>query len=72
MMKKMTIVDGEENEFFARGRRLAALADAGKLIPDDPIIGNDPADLLKELMPARLALMSVVKARSTKVNTHES
>ena len=71
-MKKIAIFAADESEFFARGKRLAALADAGNLIPDDSIIGVDPAELLKELAPARLALMSVVKESSIKVNAHES
>lgn len=63
-MKKISIIAADENEFFARGKRLAALADAGKPIPSESVISfGDPADLLKMLTPARLALMSAVKAQ---------
>ena len=63
-MKKIAIIVADENEFFARGKRLAALADAGKPIPCESVISfGDPADLLKMLTPARLALMSAVKAQ---------
>lgn len=61
-MKKVSIVVAGEQEFFARGRRLAALADAGKPIPSESVISfGDPADLLKMLTPARMALISSVK-----------
>ena len=63
-MKKIAIIVADENEFFARGKRLAALADADKPIPSESVISfGDPADLLKMLTPARLALMSAVKAQ---------
>ena len=63
-MKKASITVADETEFFARGKRLAALADAGKPIPNESVISfGDPADLLKLLTPARLALMSAVKAQ---------
>ena len=63
-MKKVSVMVADENAFFARGRRLAALADAGKPIPSESVISfGDPADLLKMLTPARLALMSAVKAQ---------
>ena len=63
-MKKIAVIVADENEFFARGKRLAAIADAGKPIPSESVISfGDPADLLKMLTPARLALMSAVKAR---------
>ena len=63
-MKKIAIIAADENEYFARGKRLAALADAGKPIPSESVISfGDPADLLKMLTPARLALMSAVKAQ---------
>ena len=63
-IKKITIIAVDENKFFAWGKRLAALADAGKTIPSESVISfGDPADLLKMLTPARLALMSAVKAQ---------
>lgn len=63
-MKKISVIAADENEFFARGKRLAALADACKSIPSESVISfGDPADLLKMLTPARLALISAVKAQ---------
>ena len=63
-MKKIAIIVADENEFFARGKRLAGLADMGKPIPAESVISfGDPADLLKMLTLARLALMSAVKAQ---------
>ena len=63
-MKKISIVVADESEFFARGKRLAGLADKGKPIPAKSVISfGDPADLLKMLTPARLALVSAVKAQ---------
>ena len=63
-MKKIAINVADENEFFARGKRLAALADSGKPIPSESVISfGDPADLLKMLTPARLALMKAVKTQ---------
>ena len=62
-MKKIAITVAVDSEFFARGKRLAALADAGKPIPSESVISfGDPADLIKMLTPARLALISAVKA----------
>ena len=63
-MKKITIIAADENEFFARGKRLAAIADAGKPVPAESVISfGDPADFLKMLTPARLALMSAAKTQ---------
>ena len=68
-MNKITIMTADENEFFARGKRLAALAEAGKSIPNESIMScGDPADLLKMLTPARLALMCVVKAQPNAIS----
>ena len=70
-MKKVSVTVADENAFFARGRRLAALADAGKPIPSESVISfGDPADLLKMLTPARLALMSAVKAQPVAADQH--
>ena len=51
-MKKFFITVADKNEFFARGKPLSALADAGKPIPSESVISfGDPADLLKMLHP---------------------
>jgi len=67
-MKKMTITFGDESGFFSRGRALAALADAGQPVPETSLISfGDPADLLKVLTPARLALIDAVKAQPSSI-----
>lgn len=58
----LSVVVADEHDFFVRGRGLAALADAGKPIPNEKTISfGDPADLLKMLTPARLELVGEVK-----------
>lgn len=68
-MKKIAIIAADETEFFARGKHLAALADAGKFIPSESVISfGNSADLLKMLTPARLALISAVKAQPDSIS----
>ena len=62
-MKQVTVTLGDEDAFFARGKTIAAIADAGKPIPNEWIISfGDPADLLKMLTPARLELIGALKS----------
>jgi predicted transcriptional regulator len=62
-MKRVTVTLSDEDAFFARGKTIAALADAGKAIPNEWIISfGDPADLLKMLTPARLELIGALKS----------
>ena len=61
-MTKLTIKTGTEKDFFARGRRLAKAADRGEPIPAERIISfEDPADVMKLITTARLALFRAVK-----------
>ncbi len=61
-MTKLTIKTGTEEDFFKRGRQLARVADQGGLIPDERIISfEDPADVVKLITAARLALFRTVK-----------
>ena len=61
-MTKLTIKTGTEEDFFKRGRQLARVADQGGLIPDERIISfEDPADVMKLITEARLALFHAVK-----------
>lgn len=61
-MTKLTIKTGTEEDFFKRGRQLATVADSGKQLPDERIISfEDPADVMKLLTSARLALIRAVK-----------
>jgi predicted transcriptional regulator len=51
----------DEKIFFKSGKRIARLADAGKLVTEEKTISfEDPADLLQVLTTARLAIMRVV------------
>ncbi len=51
----------DEEAFFRSGKRIARLADAGKLVNEEKTISfEDPADLLQVLTTARLAIMRVV------------
>ncbi len=61
-MNKLTIKTGTEENFFKRGRYLATTADQGKPLPDERIISfEDPADVMKLMTAARLALFRAVK-----------
>lgn len=61
-MTKLTIKTGTEDDFFKHGRQLAKAADSGKPLPDERIISfEDPAELMKLITSARLALFRAVK-----------
>ncbi len=61
-MTKLTIKTGTEEDFFARGRRLAKAADRGQPIPEERIVGfEDPAEVIKLITATRLALFRAVK-----------
>lgn len=61
-MKKLVLKTGTEADFFERGRRLARTADRGDLLPEEHIVSfEDPADLLRLLSAARLAVFRAVK-----------
>lgn len=61
-MTKLTIKTGNEEDFFKRGRQLARAADRGEQLPDERIVSfEEPADLMKLITTARLALFRAVK-----------
>ncbi|MBP5997213.1 MAG: MarR family transcriptional regulator [Azonexus sp.] len=61
-MTKLTIKTATEDDFFRRGRQLARVADRGEALPDERIISfEDPADVMKLITSARLALLRAVK-----------
>ena len=61
-MTKLTIKTATEDDFFRRGRQLAKVADRGEVLPDERIISfEDPADVMKLITAARLALLRTVK-----------
>lgn len=62
-MTNLTIKTGSEEDFFKRGRELAKSADNEKQLPDERIVSfEDPADVMKLITAARLALFRAVKA----------
>ena len=61
-MTKLIIKTATEEDFFKRGRQLATAADRGEPFPDERIISfEDPADVMKLITTARLALFRAVK-----------
>jgi len=61
-MTKITIKTGTQEDFFARGRRLAKAIDRGQAIPEERIVSfEDPADVIKLITATRLALFRAVK-----------
>jgi predicted transcriptional regulator len=61
-MSELIVKTGTEDEFFKRGRKLAKIADQGGQLPEEQIISfEDPADVLKLLTAARLALFRTIK-----------
>ena len=62
-MSKVTVKLGGPEEFFASGRRIAKLADAGRRIPHRQVVAfEDAGDLLRLLTPARMALFRAIKS----------
>lgn len=63
-MTKLAIKTGTEEDFFKRGRQLARAADRGEPLPDERILSfEDPADVMKLVTTARLALFRAVNER---------
>ncbi len=61
-MTNLIVKTGTEKDFFKRGRQLARAADRGERLPDERIISfEDPADVMKLITTARLALFRSVK-----------
>lgn len=61
-MTKLTIKTATEDDFFKRGGQLARAADQGEALPDERIISfEDPADMMRLITSARLALFRAVK-----------
>ena len=63
-MKRVTVTLGDEDAFFACGKTIAALADAGKPIPNEWIISfGDPADLERVVTPIASDFVRAAVAR---------
>lgn len=61
-MSKLTIKTGTEDDFFRRGRQLAQAADRGQTLPEESTISfEDPAEVVKLITAARLALFRAIK-----------
>lgn len=61
-MSKLTIKTGTEKDFFQRGRQLARAADRSQALPDEKTISfEDPAEVVKLITAARLALFRTIK-----------
>ena len=61
-MTQLSIKTGTEADFFKDGRALARAADQGAPLPESRIISfEDPAELMKLVSTARLALLRMVK-----------
>lgn len=61
-MNKLTIKTGTEDDFFRRGRQLARAADRDQKFPEESVISfEDPAEVVKLITTARLALFRAVK-----------
>lgn len=62
MAKRMRISIGTEEDFFARGKKIARLADQGREIPETfEITFGDPIDAVRLLTPARIGIFQAVK-----------
>ncbi|MFJ3047154.1 MarR family transcriptional regulator [Herbaspirillum chlorophenolicum] len=63
-MSTLSIMTGTEDDFFARGRKLAKNADKGRSIEKRRIISfEDLADVVKLVTEARIALFRTVKEK---------
>ncbi|MEQ9719596.1 MarR family transcriptional regulator [Yersinia alsatica] len=61
-MDKLVIKTATEDEFFKRGKQLAALADVGQTLPEEHIITfEDPLEMVRVLSAARIVLLRAVK-----------
>jgi predicted transcriptional regulator len=61
-MTNLKLKTGTEADFFARGRKLARLADAGEKIPEEIILSfEDPAELMSLITVTRMDLFREIK-----------
>lgn len=61
-MSRLTITTGSEQEFFAQGRRVARALDRGERVTQERVLRfEDPAEMMRLLSSARLALFRAVK-----------
>ena len=61
-MSKLMIKTGAKDDFLQRGRQLAQAADHGEALPSESMISfEDPADVVRLITSARLALFRAIK-----------
>ena len=61
-LTKLTIKTSSEEDFLRRSRRLAKSADCGEKLPDERIVSfEDPADMMKLVTAARLAVFRAIR-----------
>lgn len=61
-MDKLVIKTATEDDFFKRGKKLAALADTGHTLPQEHTITfEDPLEMVRVLSAARIVLLRTVK-----------
>ncbi|CNK81459.1 HVO_A0114 family putative DNA-binding protein [Yersinia aleksiciae] len=61
-MDKLVIKTATEDDFFKRGKQLAALVDTGKALPEEHTITfEDPLEMVRVLSAARIVLLRAVK-----------
>ena len=61
-MTKLTITTGSEQAFFKHGRRIARALDRGERLPAERVLCfEDPAEMMRLMTSARLALFRTVK-----------
>ena len=69
-MKRTIVRLGTLPEFFERGRGYAKRADAKTRLPRSHLITfEDPADMLRFLTPARIALFRAIRLRPGSIST---
>jgi predicted transcriptional regulator len=61
-MTKLTITTGNEQAFFEHGHRIARALDRGESLPAERVLRfEDPAEMMRLMTSARLALFRAVK-----------
>lgn len=67
-MKNINVAIGTEEDFFARGRVVAAAADLGEAIkPSHSITFENPEELLNFMTPKRLLLLKALREQASSI-----
>lgn len=66
--KSLLVKTADEADFFARGKRIAKLADKGQALPQEHVVSfEDPADLLRMLTAGKLELFKAVRLQADSI-----